>query len=36
MLISSFVLILIYYLAKIGLILLSKNSGSNSLIDLCV
>jgi hypothetical protein len=33
MLISSFVLISVYYLAKIGLVLLSRDSGSNSLVD---
>jgi hypothetical protein len=36
MLTSSFVLISIYYLAKIRLILLSKGSRSNSLVDFCI
>jgi hypothetical protein len=36
MLISSFVLISVYYLAKIGLVLLLKGSGSSSLVDFCV
>jgi hypothetical protein len=33
MLTSSFILILVYYLAKIGLVLLLRGSGSNNLID---